>query len=223
MLREQVLAQLYSRASEHNRAGQARFGIKPRHNLGLSVRDLRELAGQIRIDHGLATELWESGIHEARILCSMIADPALITADLVDRWTAEFDSWDIVDQFCQNLYWRLPFAEQKVDEYCQRPEEYVKRTGFSLIASIATRNRNLSAGRLCRFLDLAVGYGHDDRNYVTKAVSWALRVVAIRHPAALGEVLEACATLAASGSKGGRWVAGDVRRELVRRGLIKPS
>lgn len=215
-----VVQLLAGQASEVNRAGQARFGIKPRHSLGVPVRAIREVARTTSRDRELVQALWQTGVHEARILASMIADPAQVRPEDVDIWTEDFDSWDIVDQFCQNLYWKLPFAATKAEEYSRRSEEYVKRTGFALAAAVARRGAAGDQGALGRFIELAVEHGADDRNYVKKAVSWFLREVATRHPRLQSAVLEACQRLAADRGKGGRWIAADVRRELRRKGLM---
>lgn len=210
-----VVARLEALGSEHNRQGQARFGIRPARGLGVSIANLRLLARGIRRDHALALSLWETGIHEARILASMVADPARVTPADMDSWAKAFDSWDIVDQFCQNLFWRLPFAYGKAAGYCARPEEYVKRTGFSLIASLARHDRSPgSTAALTECLGYVTSYGDDDRNYVRKAVSWALRQTGKARPELKDLAIAAARSLGSGGSRAGRWIQADVLREL---------
>jgi 3-methyladenine DNA glycosylase AlkD len=209
------VARLSALGSEHNREGQARFGIRPARGLGVSIADIRVIARAIKGDHGLALALWATGIHEARILASMVADRGRVTPEDMDCWTAGFDSWDIVDQFCQNLFWRLPFAYAKVAEYCGRREEYVKRTGFSLIASLARHDRSPAAlDALRRCLDLIAEHGDDDRNYVRKAVSWALKQMAKARPELREDAVATARALGARSSRAGRWIQSDVIREL---------
>ncbi|MDP2872582.1 MAG: DNA alkylation repair protein [Bacillota bacterium] len=212
---EEVISRLTGLGSEHNRAGQARYGIRPARGLGVSVADLRRLAKEIKVDHDLALRLWDSGLHEARILASMIADPARVTPETMDAWVAQFDAWDIVDQFCQNLFRRLPCAYSKVAKYCARPEEYVKRTGFALLASLAMHDRSPAASQLlARSLEVVARHGDDDRTYVRKAVSWALRQMGKRRPELRDAAVATARALGAGGGRAGRWIQADVEREL---------
>ena len=136
-----VLDEMWAVASEDHRAGMARFGIPIERAMGIPVPLLRKMARVYRNEHELAIELWNSGWHEARILAPMVADPKQTTSELVDRWTEEFDAWDICDQCCQNLFRLTPFAYDKVYEYALREEEFVRRTAFALMATLAVGDK----------------------------------------------------------------------------------
>ncbi len=184
----------------------------------MSVTQIRRLARDVGHDHDLALALWDTGVHEARILASILADPARVTPETADQWTASFDSWDIVDQFCLNLFWRLPFASAMVEKYCASKVEFVRRTGLSLVAAMAFKNKRASNVDLAAFIPLVTAAAaRDDRNFVKKAASWALRQLGKRSP-----TLKAQAVAAAEGlrtaypkERAARWVAADVLRELT--------
>jgi 3-methyladenine DNA glycosylase AlkD len=167
--------------SERDRAGMARFGINVDEALGVSVTALRRLARQLPRDHGLAAGLWETGVHEARILASMVEEPERVTARQMDRWARDFDSWDLCDQCCQNLFWRTPFAESKSVAWAARTREFEKRAGFALMASAAVKDRDAPDARFLGYLKLIEREATDSRNFVRKAVNWALRQIGKRN------------------------------------------
>src|SRR5690349_13074547 len=177
-----VLDHLLSIASPENAAGMARFGINPYRTLGVSIYDLREIAKGIGTDRALALQLWGSGIHEARILASYIADPHQISEAQIEQWVADFDSWDVCDQVVA-LFSDTPFAYPKVAEWAQRPEMFVKRAAFALIAELAAHDKHATDVQLAQFFPLIARAADDDRNFVKKAVNWALRNLGKRNRA----------------------------------------
>ncbi len=194
--------------------GMARFGINPKNTYGVSIPVLRKMAKELGSDHSLALKLWESGIHEARILASMIDLPDKVTPTQMDRWAEDFDSWDVCDQCCSNLFDKTEAAYQKASEWSSRQEEFVKRAGFALMAALAFHDKKATDARFLVFLKRVKSEATDDRNFVRKAVNWALRQIGKRNlrlnRAAIGTAKE----IQEIGSKSARWIASDALREL---------
>jgi 3-methyladenine DNA glycosylase AlkD len=193
----------------------ARFGIRGANVLGgTSMPELRAMARRLRPDHRLAEELWNSGVHEARILASLVDDPALVTERQMERWAGDLDSWDLVDQCCGNLFDRTPFAWRKAVEWSEREEEYVKRAAFSLMASLAVHDRGAEDGPFNVFLAIIEREAGDGRNFVKKAVNWALREIGKRNEPLRRAAIETARRILEA--RGGRnFVASDAVRELT--------
>ncbi|MFH0821466.1 MAG: DNA alkylation repair protein, partial [Pseudomonadota bacterium] len=170
-------------------------------------------------DHQIAGELWDSGIHEARILASMIEIRDLVTKDQAERWVRDFNSWDLCDQCCNNLFSYLPFARSRALEWSRRPEEFVKRAGFVLMACIAVHDKKADDESFERFLAAIEREALDDRNYVKKAVNWALRQIGKRNPALNGMAAATARSIAEIDSKSAKWIASDALRELTGPGV----
>jgi 3-methyladenine DNA glycosylase AlkD len=211
----EVIARLEALGSETNREGMGRFGIAVDRALGVSMPALRRLAKEIGRDHALAGELWETGVHEARILACLVAEPARLTEEELERWAADFDSWDVVDQCCSNLVDRTPFAWAKVREWAGREGEFVRRAAFALIASLAVHDKRALDGRFLDLLPLIEGASDDGRNYVKKAVNWALRQIGKRNLELNAAAVRTAERISARGSKAARWIASDALRELT--------
>jgi len=209
----QVLEELKSLGDPAGREGMARFGIETSRALGVSVVKLRSLAGRVGGDHELAQQLWRSGIHEARLLAAFVDEPARVSEEQMEAWAAEFDSWDLVDQCCGSLFDKTPFAYRKAVEWSGREEELVKRAGFALMAYLAVHDKPVPDRVLAAFLPLIEREALDRRNYVRKAVNWALREVGKRSPALNAMAIETAERIQA-GPREGRWVASDALREL---------
>jgi len=212
---EELMIRLKSQANPANVAGMARFGINPANTLGISVPVLRSLAKEIGRDHELAQALWASGVHEARILAAFIDDSRQVTMEQMDRWAADFDSWDVCDQVCGNLFDRTPFAYDKATEWSAREAEFVRRAAFSLMASLAVHDKKAEDGRFEAFFPLIVGASTDERNYVRKAVNWALRQVGKRSRRLNAEAIEVAREISKIDSKAARWIAADALKELT--------
>jgi 3-methyladenine DNA glycosylase AlkD len=177
---DDVLERIRSLGNPENVAGMARFGIDVANTYGIAAPVLHKLAREIAKDHDLALALWESGIHEARKIAPLIDVPKLVTEEQMERWVADFNSWDICDDCCSNLFDKTPFAYQKAVEWSRRDEEYVKRAAFVLMAVLAVHDKKASDERFIEFLPIIARESGDDRNFVRKAVNWALRQIGKR-------------------------------------------
>lgn len=211
----EVLRRLESLSNPDDRAGMARFGINAENAYGIRIPVLRALAKEIKKNHPLALELWETGMHEARILASMLADPRQVTPDLMDAWTADFNSWDLCDQVTGNLFDRTPHAFAKAREYARRAPEFEKRAGFALMAWKAVHDKKAADADFEAFLPFIEEAATDPRNFVKKAVNWALRQIGKRNRALHAKAVALSERLAASGDKTARWVGADALKELT--------
>lgn len=215
MTAQQIIRRLKQHANPKNVAGMARFGINPHNTLGVSIPILRQLAKEIGTDHTLALDLWKSGIHEARILAAMIADPARTTDTLMDRWVKDFDSWDVCDQVCMNLFEKSGSAYRKAIAWSKRDEEFVKRAGFALMACLAWHDKNTTDATFLKFIPAIKRGATDDRNFVRKAVNWALRNIGKHNHALNRAAIETAREIQRIDSKTARWIASDTLRELT--------
>ncbi len=212
---DEVLALLAARGNAENRAGMARYGINTARAFGVSVYEIRRVARGMGTDHRLALELWETGNHEAQLLAGMIDDPVLVDEAQLERWAADFDSWDICDQTCANLFERTALARVKAVEWAEREEEFVKRAAFALMAALAWHDKRAPDEDFERFLPVIAAAADDERNFVKKAVNWALRNIGKRNPA-LNAAAVACARqIKALDARSARWIAADAIRELT--------
>ena len=162
----------------------------------------------------LALELWDSGIHEARILASMIAEPQLVSAELMEEWVNDFDSWDVCDQVCGNLFDKTPYAYQKATEWCQQEKEFVRRAGFVMMAELAVHDKQALDEAFMQFFPQIKHYADDERNFVKKAVNWALRQIGKRNSHLRALALECAYEIQHMDSKTAQWVAKDALKEL---------
>ena len=221
-----VMDELGAQTSAESRAGMARYGINVADAFGVSVPELRRLAKVLGTDHDLALALWDTGNHEARLLASMVDDPAVVTEAQMDQWAAAFDSWDVCDQVTSNLFDKTPFAYDKVREWSAAGDEWVKRAAFATAAALAVQDKKAPDERFVAILALVRREAGDGRNFVKKAVNWALRNIGKRnaalHAAAIDSaeaILAAADALAAAdrrdpAARSARWVARDALREL---------
>jgi len=212
----EVLERLRSQANPANVAGMARYGINTKGTLGVPVKLLRGLAREIGKDHDLALELWASGVHEARILATLVDELERVTPGQMNRWARDFDSWDVCDQACQNLFRYSPKAFSKAAEWSQARGEFVRRAGFSLMAGLAVKAKTAPNGAFEAFLPLIVGAAGDSRNMVKKAANWALRGIGKRNPRLRKLAIATAEEIRAQGTPSARWIASDALRELKR-------
>jgi 3-methyladenine DNA glycosylase AlkD len=194
--------------------GMARFGIRTDGAVGLTVTELRRLARGLRPDHELAAALWASGIHEARILASLVDDPALVSEAQMNAWVADLDSWDVCDGVCGNLFDRTPFALDKAVEWSTREPEFEKRAAFAVMACAAVHRRDLPDAAFEALLPVIREGASDDRNYVKKAVSWALRQIGKRSAQLNVRATRAAGQIERIDARSARWIARDALREL---------
>jgi len=216
---ESILAELRTKRNPKAVKGMARFGIAAEGTLGLSVPFLRSLAKRIGKDHGLSKGLWDSTVHEARILAALVDDPRRVTEAQMEKWVADFDSWDVCDACCGNLFDRTPFAYKKAVEWSRREGEYVKRAGYVLMADLALHDKKAPDRAFLEFFGAIERGSTDPRNFVKKAVNWALRQIGKRNPKLNGAALELAGKLAKKDSASARWVASDAIRELKSEGV----
>jgi 3-methyladenine DNA glycosylase AlkD len=210
----QVLELLKSQANPDQLAGMAHFAIQTDQRLGLSIYDLRRIAKDIEPDHQLALELWQSGIPDARILASMIDIPAQATDDQLEAWVIDFNSWDVCDQVCDNLFEHTCFAWDKVRAWSTREEEFVKRAAYALLACLAWHDKAAGDQQFKDCFPLIKAGATDPRNFVKKAVNWALRNIGKRNQALNQAAIDLATDLLTLGDKTANWVARDALREL---------
>jgi len=212
----EVIAHLESLRNEHNIAGMARFGIRPARPLGISITTLRPLARKLGRDHTLSEALWASGWHEARILAAFVEQPAEVTRRQMDARAAAFDTWDLCDQWCQRVFWRTPHAWSKAHQWAGRRAEFVKRAGFTLFAVLAVHDRKTPPAAFLEALALVEREAADERNYVKKAVNWALRQIGKRDLRLRRAAIATALRIHKQDSRSARWIAADALRELRR-------
>lgn len=212
----EVLSRLDALADPAVKASQERFGIRVDQSLGISLYTLRELAKGIK-DHALAHGLWETGIHEARLLAAMVEEVSQVTREQCERWVLDFNSWDICDNVTDDVFIFTPFALELITTWATREEEFVKRAAFAMIAEITIHRKDIPDNVFVNLYPLMVNAAVDERNYVKKAVSWALRNIAKNRPALRKSVRDLAEKLLTSDSKSARWVAKDVLNELDRK------
>ena len=209
-----VLGKLNEVSDRSRLPGMARYGIATGRALGVAVPELRKLAKALGRDHDLAVELWVSEIHEARILASMIDDPRQVHESQMEAWVRDFDSWDLCDQVCGNLFDRTAYAFRKAAEWSAREDEFVKRAGFALMASAAVHRKDVDDATFEVFLPIIQAQATDDRNYVKKAVNWALRQIGKRSPGLNGKAIAIAKQIQTLDARSARWIASDALREL---------
>ena len=219
MNKEKVVATLHALSNKKSLEGMSHYGIKIENALGISMPALRNLARQIGKNHALALELWETGIHEARILASILAEKKMLSPHQMDAWVRDFNSWDVCDQCCGNLFRNTPYAYEKAVEWSHSPLEYTRRAGFALMASLAVGDKKAEDERFLPFFDLIIAYAEDERNFVKKAVNWALRQMGKRSHFLRSKALECIETLLKNKNKTAQWIAKDALRELESKGL----
>ncbi|VVB73389.1 DNA alkylation repair enzyme [uncultured archaeon] len=211
---EEIISEMKASASPANAEGMAKFGINPEGTLGIPVPLVRAMAKEIGVDHRLAQELWASGVHEARILACLIDDPEMVDERQMEGWARDFDSWDVCDQVCSNLFDRTRFAGRKAAEWTGREEEFVKRAGYVLMAALSVHDRSARDDVFIGFLPLIRKGATDDRNFVRKAVNWALRQIGKRNRELNRRAIDAAERIGRMDSASARWIAADALREL---------
>jgi 3-methyladenine DNA glycosylase AlkD len=216
----QVIDHLKQKADAKHHAGMARFGIANEKALGVKIPEVRALAKLIKKDHELAQQLWDTDIHEARILATMIAAPKQTTPKLIDSWTKDFTTWDVCDQACGNLFDRTPYAIDKALEFSKHEEEFIKRAGFVLMAEMAIHDKKADAMVFIRFFPVIEREAWDERNFVKKAVNWALRQIGKRNSILRPLAVQCAERILLQDSKAAKWIAADALRELA---LPQPS
>lgn len=222
---EQALKILKASARPDQLEGMAKYGLVKENRLGVSMPDLRALAKEIGKDHDLALELWETGIQDARILAALVDKPEKVTEEQMDKWVQGINSWDVCDQVCMNLFDKTRFARKKIADWSEREEEFVKRTAYSLIACLAWHDKQAPDSLFLEFLPIITNGATDERNFVKKGVSWALRHIGKRNLNLNRVALKTAKEIQRLDSRAARWIASNAIRELegaaVQRKLLK--
>ncbi len=211
---EEVMQKLRKLGTQNNVSGMRKFGISGEEILGVRVPEIRKLAREIGTNHSIATGLWEKKAHEARILATMIEDPLLIDVRQANRWVRDIDSWDLCDHFCGNLIVSTEHADSLLRAWVNSKEEFVRRAGFVLMAELAVKAKTADDRLFLEYLELIENSKPDDRNFVKKAVSWALRQIGKRNKRLNGEAVNVAQRMKSSENRGTRWAGSDALREL---------
>ncbi len=212
---DDILERLKSLSDAKAVEGMAKYGITPGKAYGVSIPELRKIAREVGKDHGLAQRLWESDIRETQILASMIDEPGMITEDQMESWVEEFDYWEICDQCCMNLFEKTKFAYRKAIEWSSNDREFIKRAGFVLMARLAVGDKKADDREFIKFLPIIKRESTDNRNFVKKAVNWALRQIGKRNLALNEMAIKNANEIQQVDSTSARWIASDALRELA--------
>ena len=214
----EIVKKLESLGSQENVAGMERFGIVTAKSFGITAPVLKQYAKEVKKAakdrHALALELWETGIYDARAVAFLIDDPKQVTEKQMESWVRDFDNWATVDGTCCYLFCRTPFACEKVFDWAERKPEFEKRAAFALIAYLAVHDRKADDEKLARFLPLIEKHSDDDRNFVRKAVNWALRQIGKRNLKLNKLAIDTAERIKLQDTKPARWIASDALREL---------
>jgi len=217
---DEIIKKLKSLGNPRNAAGMARFGLssKTATMLGIEKPVIRKIAKNIGKNTKLALKLWESKISEARDLAALIADPKIITDKQIEKWINKFDNWGVCDNACMNLFDKIPDAYKKAKKWAEQPKEFVRRTGFALMASLAVHDKKAADSEFIKFFPLIKKYSTDERNYVRKSVNWALRQIGKRNKNLNKKAIKTAREILSAGrlieSKAAKWIAGGAIREL---------
>lgn len=218
---ESAIGWLKRHSTKRTREGMARYGIPADNAFGVSVAHIRVLGKRLGRNQKLAAALWETGVYEARMLTAFVGEPARLTAAQMDRWCREFDSWAICDTLCFHLFDRTPHAWVKVSQWSEKPQEFVKRAAFALLASLAAHQKQAADTQFVESLKLIERAAIDERNFVKKGVNWALRTVGKRNAALNAAAVIVARRLADSPNAAARWVGRDALRELTSAAVVR--
>ena len=210
----EILEQLKAKSKPENLAGMARFGISTENRFGVSIPVLRKMAKDLGKKHDLALELWKTGVSEAMILASMIDEPAKLTEEQMELWVKDFNSWDVCDQVCLNVFEKNDLAWKKVVDWSKREEEFVKRAAFALLACLVWHKKEAEDQLFIDFLPIIKRESTDNRNFVKKAVNWALRNIGKRNLTLNRAAIDTGREIRKIDSKASRWIASNALKEL---------
>lgn len=218
MTKDQVVKKLRSMGSAENVEGMKRFGIVTTKAFGIATPVLKQYAREVKKAasdrHLLASELWSTGIYDARVIAYLIDDPKQVSSEQMDRWVRDFDNWATVDGTCGYLFCCTPFAYTKAFEWAEQDAEFVKRAAFSMMAYLAVHDKKASDEKLLPFLSVIESKADDDRNFVKKSVNWALRQIGKRSRRLHESAIETAMRIASQENRSARWIAADALREL---------
>jgi 3-methyladenine DNA glycosylase AlkD len=209
-----ILKKLKAKARPDQLAGMARYGISTEGRLGVKVPDMRKIAKEAGKDHTLALELWKTGIPEAQIVAALVGEPEKLSDAQMEDWVRDFNSWDVCDQVCMNLFDKSPLALKKINDWARREEEFVKRAAYALIACLAWHDKEAEDETFIKLFPVIKRGATDERNYVKKSVNWALRHIGKRNSPLNRAAIDVAEEIKHMDSKAARWIASDALREL---------
>ncbi|MEO5673162.1 MAG: DNA alkylation repair protein [Chitinophagales bacterium] len=221
---EEVIKELKEFASSEVKKGKEHFGIQTANSYGLTMPQLRSIAKRAGKNHVLALKLWKTGIHEAQHIAVFIADPKKLTESMMEEWLKDFNSWDIVDNCCATLFAKTTLAFQKAIEWTQRKNEFEKRAGFAMMAVLAVHDKKSENKKFEQFFPFIISESHDERNFVKKAINWALRQIGKRNEILCMKAIDVAKQIHKKDDAASGWIAGDALRELqkyLKEGRIK--
>ena len=210
----EIIRDFKSQYNKNNLEGMARYGINTEKAFGVSMPYLRKMGKAIGKNSGLALELWNTGYHEARILATIIAEPGKVTLKQMEQWSSDFDSWDVCDQCCNNLFVDTPYAYKKAVQWSKQKKEFKKRAGFVLMAVLAVHSKELDYNDFISMLEIIKREAGDERNFVKKAVNWALRQIGKRNADLHKAAIKTAEEILEMDSKAAKWIARDALKEL---------
>jgi 3-methyladenine DNA glycosylase AlkD len=213
---DDLIAQLRALGTPENVAGQQRFAIRGGEQLGVSVNDIRKLARGIH-DHELALQLWEIGVHEAQILAALVDVPAQVTLEQMEAWVSQFQSWDICDETTDELFIHTAYCQQVIPQWAAREGEFMRRAAFAMIAALSIHRKDIPDEEVKAYFGLIESVAGDDRNFVKKAVNWALRNLGKFRPGLRADAVACAKRILLQGSKSARWIANDALREFEKK------
>lgn len=214
---EQIVELLRQSADVSRLEGMSGYGIDISSAMGVTMPEIRKVAKGIKKDHSLALDLWKTGIRECQILASLVDDRNQVTKEQMDHWVSDFNSWEVCDQVCGNLFVRTPYAIEKALEYSRSEKEYIKRAGFVLMAEMQVHNKKVSNEELMQFFPVIEREAWDDRNFVKKAVNWALRQMGKRNKDLRKVAIECARRIAQQDNKAAKWIAKDALAEFEKK------
>jgi 3-methyladenine DNA glycosylase AlkD len=221
---QEILLAIKKVSTEKARASQKYFGISGVNNFGLTVPQIRNIAKQVGKNHALALQLWKTEVHEARHIAIMVAEPKAVTEKLMEQWLKDFNSWDIVDNCCSTLFQKTPVAYDKAKEWCSRKKEFEKRAGFVMMAVLAVHDKKATDKNFEQFFPYIISHSDDGRNFVRKAINWALRQIGKRNVRLCLQAISVAKKIQAKEDASSKWIASDALRELekyLQEGKIK--
>ena len=210
----EIIKELESQSNPEDVAGMAKYGIKTTHAYGVRMPELTRIAKVTGKDHELAEKLWQHAYTETRILACLLDDPKLVSEEQMERWALEFNSWDVCDQCCMKLFRKTPYAYNKINQWSMREEEFVKRASFTLIATLAVHDKKADDAQFEQLFPIIIRESTDDRNYVKKAVNWALRQIGKRNLNLNKKAIDVSINISEIDSKSAKWIAKDALKEL---------
>jgi 3-methyladenine DNA glycosylase AlkD len=217
-----ILTTLYSRANPKSVEEMARYGIKSTRNvLGVSSKFLFSLTKSIGTNQELALELWQTGVYEARILAALIADPKQMKKSTINAWVKDFDNWAICDGVCMHCFRDTPYGHELALKWVKQKKEFVRRAGFTMIATLCVNDKKCEDAVFLKYLPIIKKYATDERNYVKKAVNWALRQIGKRSLKLNAPAIRTAKEIRKLDSPAAKWIAADALRELQSSAVLK--